>query len=200
MNSIKKVAFILFQDFETLDVFGPAEILGRLKDNFLVEFYSVSGGIVSNMHNVSVSTKPLSSAKAEDTVLIIPGGIGTRKLVNDVNFLDNIKRIAESSEYILTICTGSALLAKTGLLDGKKATSNKIAFEWVKNQSRSVEWIKKARWVKDGNIYSSSGISAGIDMTLGFVSDYLGYETAKRLSAEIEYNWQENPEMDNFAL
>ena len=200
MNSVKEAAFILFQDFETLDVFGPAEILGRLKDNFHVEFYSVSGGIVSNMHNVSVPTKPLLSAKAEDTVLIIPGGIGTRKLVNDFNFLDKIKRLAESSEYILTICTGSALLAKTGLMDGKKATSNKIAFEWVKNQSCSVEWIKKARWEKDGNIYSSSGISAGIDMTLGFVSDYLGYETAKRLSIEIEYNWQENPEIDNFAL
>jgi len=200
MNSVKEAVFILFQDFETLDVFGPAEILGRLKDNFHVEFYSVSGGIVSNMHNVSASTKPLPDAKTEDTVLIIPGGIGTRKLVNDVNFLDKLKRIAESSEYILTICTGSALLAKTGLMDGKKATSNKIAFEWVKNQSCSVEWIKKARWVKDGNIYSSSGISAGMDMTLGFVSDYLGYETAKRLSIEIEYNWQQNPEIDNFAL
>ncbi len=56
MNSVKEVAFILFQDFETLDVFGLAEILGRLKDNFHVEFYSVSGGIVSNMHNVSVFT------------------------------------------------------------------------------------------------------------------------------------------------
>jgi putative intracellular protease/amidase len=200
MNSVEEAAFILFQDFETLDVFGPAEILGRLKDNFHVEFYSVSGGIVSNMHNVSVSTKSLPDAKAEDTVFIIPGGIGTRKLVNDVNFLDKLKRFAESSEYILTICTGSALLAKTGLIDGKKAASNKIAFEWVKSQSCSVEWIKKARWVKDGNIYSSSGISAGIDMTLGFVSDYLGYETAKRLSIEIEYNRQENPEIDNFAL
>ncbi len=200
MNSDKEAAFLLFQDFETLDVFGPAEILGRLKDNFRVEFYSVSGGIVSNMHNVSVSTKPLPDAKAEDMVLIIPGGIGTRKLVNDVNFLDKLKHIAEFSEYILTICTGSALLAKTGLMDGKKATSNKIAFEWVKSQSCSVEWIKKARWVKDGNIYSSSGISAGMDMTIGFVSDYLGYETAKRLSTEIEYDWQENPEIDNFAL
>ena len=63
----------------------------------------------------------------------------------------------------------------------------------------NVNWIKKARWVKDGNIYTSSGVSAGMDMTLGFVADYIDYDTAQQQSREIEYNWQEDPDLDPFA-
>jgi len=80
--------------------------------------------------------------------------------------------------YVLTVCTGSILLAKTGFLNGKQATSNKRLFSFTK-RIPGVNWIKKSRWVQDGSVYTSSGVSAGIDMALGFVSDQLGHNSAK---------------------
>jgi transcriptional regulator GlxA family with amidase domain len=106
--------------------------------------------------------------------------------------------LANKAEYILTVCTGSILLSKTGLLDGKKATSNKRLFAWT-YESPNVHWIKKARWVRHGKIYTGSGVSAGIDMTLGFVSDLLGRGTAKQQANEIEYDCKENSEWDPFS-
>jgi transcriptional regulator GlxA family with amidase domain len=110
-----------------------------------------------------------------------------------------MKSLAKNAEFIFTVCTGSILFSKTGLLDGKKATSNKRVFSLTSKESPDVNWIKKARWVKDGNIYTSSGISAGIDMALGFISDLLGYPIAKQQSNEIEYDWKEDPDWDPFS-
>lgn len=111
--------------------------------------------------------------------LIIPGGIGVRELVKNEIFLNHLKLISNKAEYILTICTGSILLSKTGLLNNKRATTNKRIFTWTR-EFPDVFWVKKARWINDGNIYTSSGVSAGIDMTLGFIADLLGYEVAKK--------------------
>ncbi len=120
-----RVGILLFEDFETLDVFGPVEILGRLKEHYQVDFYSELGEIVNNCHGVSIETKKLENISDGVDIFLIPGGFGTRKEVNNKNLIDVIKQIAEFSKYVLTVCTGSALLAKTGLLDNRFATSNK---------------------------------------------------------------------------
>jgi len=91
------------------------------------------------------------------------------------------------------------MLAKAGLLDGRKATSNKRSFDWVRASSNDVDWIKEARWVVDGKFYTSSGVSAGMDMALGFVSDIYGKETAERIAFSIEYNWQQDRTKDDFC-
>jgi putative intracellular protease/amidase len=192
------VGVLLFEDFETLDVFGPVEIFGRLKDHYHINFYSSTGGLVKNTHGVSIVTDTLTRIKEGTGIFLIPGGYGTRKIVDDGLLVNAIKQISELSSYVLTVCTGTALLAKTGLLDGRQATSNKRALEWVMTQGKNVHWIKKARWVVDGKYYTSSGVSAGMDMTLGFLSDLHGIEFARKVSFEIEYNWQENKEEDNF--
>ena len=125
--------------------------------------------------------------------------MGTRTLVNDKKLIAELTKLSANAKYIFTVCTGSSLFSQTGLLDGKKATSNKKALSWTKSIAQNVIWIDKARWVKDGNIYSSSGVSAGIDMSLGFVADLLGYDIDKQKSIEIEYSWQENATIDEFA-
>lgn len=104
------------------------------------------------------------------------------------------------SKYCLSVCTGSALLAKTGLLNNKKATSNKKAFEWVKSINANVLWIEKARWVVDQKYYTSSGVSAGIDMVLGFVAERFGMIEAKKIAENIEYIWNSDPNNDPFAV
>ena len=190
---------ILFNNFETLDLFGPIEVLGRLKDHFTVQFYSQEGGIIVSSQNVPILTKSMPELNSTHYILLIPGGIGTRELVKNEVFINQLKSLSRNAEYILTVCTGSILFSKTGLLDGKKATTNKRVFFWTKSESPEVTWIKKARWIKEGNIYTSSGVSAGIDMTLGFVADVLGYDVAKQQGIEMEYDWKEDSAWDPFS-
>ncbi|MEP7377055.1 MAG: DJ-1/PfpI family protein [Chitinophagaceae bacterium] len=194
------VAILLFEEFETLDVFGPVEILGRLKGKYQISFYSMSGGLVKNGHGVSILTQNIDEIINGVDIFLIPGGHGTRIEVDNIQLIDKIRTICQLSQFVFTVCTGTAILAKTGLLDGKKATSNKRAFDWVITQGENVNWIRKARWIKDGKFYTSAGVSAGMDMTLGFLEDMHGLEFARKTAFEIEYDWVENMEEDHFYL
>jgi putative intracellular protease/amidase len=193
------IAILLFEDFETLDVFGPVEIFGRIKDHYLINFYSESGGLVKNNHGVAIQTEKLENIKNDTGIFLIPGGYGTRREVDNHQLIDKIKEISRVSNFVLTVCTGTSLLAKTGLLDGKRATSNKRAFDWVITHGEKVNWIRKARWIKDEKFYTSAGVSAGMDMTLGFLSDIHGIEFARKIAFEIEYNWVEDMDEDAFS-
>ena len=193
-----KFNVILFNGFETLDVFGPVEVIGKLDSHYQIDFYSQSGGPIRSSQNVRVESKGIDEIAEIDTILIT-GGMGTRTEVTNQIFIDQISRLAVNAEYVLTVCTGTALLARTGLIKGKKATSNKIAFEWVREQDKEVKWVRKARWINDGKFYSSSGVSAGIDMALGFVSDRYGIDVAEKIARGIEYIWNKDKENDPFC-
>ncbi|NLZ73589.1 MAG: DJ-1/PfpI family protein [Bacteroidales bacterium] len=193
------VAILLFADFETLDVFGPVEIFGRASDLYSIKFYSLKGGSISNKQGVSIVTHKLDSISPKAKLLLVPGGMGTRTEVNNDLLISKMKKIAIQSDYVLTVCTGSALLAKTGLLDNKEATSNKKAFSWVITTGKRVLWNRKARWTTDGKFYTSSGVSAGMDMVLGFLSDRHGIDFARQISTDIEYLWTENKDCDTFT-
>ena len=181
------INFLFFENLETLDIFGPIEILARI-DNANLHYVSLQGGLVQSRQGYFVETEDLSQINP-DGIFVIPGGHGTRALVNDEHFLTELKTLCQNAEYVLSICTGSALLAKAGVLDGRKATSNKKAFEWVKSLSENVNWIPQARWTVDGKYYTSAGVSAGMDMALGFVSDIFGKEKAHQIASDIEYTW-----------
>ncbi len=132
-------------------------------------------------------------------VLLIPGGIGTRKQIANPQFLAELKRLAETSRLVATVCTGSFLLARTGLIDGRKATSNKRAFQLVKTNAPKVNWIAKARWVEDGKYFTSSGVSAGMDMALAVIAKLLGREKSLEVASRAEYEWHEDSSWDPFA-
>ena len=193
------VNIILYNYFETLDAFGPIEIFGRLCKYFKIQLFSMYGGIIRSSHDVPIVTSSFNELKSKNNILFIPGGKGTRELVNNIRFLKALELFAQESKFILTVCTGSVLLSKTGLLDAKRATTNKRSMEWAFLESPKVKWIKTARWVKDENIYTRAGISAGMDMSLGYISDILGYEVAKKQSIEIEYDWKEDSNWDPFS-
>lgn len=191
---------ILFPNFETLDVFGPVEVLGRL-DDVGIAYYSLNGGIIENSDNIQIVTQAISELQSDkaNSVLFVPGGFGTRQEVLNTKLMQAIKEQGDTSKYVLSVCTGSALLAKSGLLDNKGATSNKRAFEWAMSTNSLVKWNSKARWVVDGKFYTSSGVSAGMDMALGFVADIFGIEEAKKIAFEIEYVWNNDKENDAWA-
>ncbi|HNY17124.1 MAG TPA: DJ-1/PfpI family protein [Treponemataceae bacterium] len=194
-----QVNVVLFDGFETLDAYGPVEIFGRIGDQFSVRFFSALGGAVSSAQGVRAITEPFSALESAGGILLVPGGAGTRALVRDAAFVSALRAFAEASEYVLTVCTGSVLFSKTGLLDGREATTNKRVFAWAPQESPSVKWVRKARWVRDGVFYTSSGVSAGMDMAYAFVSDLLGEEVARRQANEIEYFRHADPNDDPFA-
>jgi transcriptional regulator GlxA family with amidase domain len=131
--------------------------------------------------------------------MLVPGGIGTRCEVNNGSMLEWLRRRAAEAEIVTSVCTGAALLARAGLLDGRRATSNKLAFKWVTEQGPAVKWIKQARWVVDGKFATSSGVSAGIDMTLAVIARIVGAEAAERIAIRMEYDWHRDPSWDPFA-
>jgi len=116
------VITVLSNDFETLDVFGPIEVLGRLPDPFNPLFFSITGGIITSSQQVPVMTRPLSELKSSGYILFIPGGTGARDLVNNEGYIATLRSLAENAEFILTVCTGSIILSRTGILDGRNAT------------------------------------------------------------------------------
>lgn len=192
-----KINILLFDDFETLDAFGPIEIFGRVAE-FELNYFSLLGGVIKSSHGAGIVTLPLDKAEKSAT-LVIPGGMGTRKLAHDEQFLSSISPYINGSEFCLSICTGAAILAKCGALDGRKATSNKQALDWVKTTGERVRWADSARWCVDGKFYTASGISAGIDMALGFVADRHGRERAEKIARDVEYIWNSDRECDAFA-
>ena len=188
---------LLFRDFETLDAFGPVEVFGGVPE-FSVRCVSTDGGMVVSAQGVRVWTEALEEGP-EAEVLLVPGGMGTRRLAGDAAYLAGLKAAALRSAYVLTVCTGSALLAATGLLDGLRATSNKRAFDWAVSVNPRVRWVSRARWVVDGKYYTSSGVSAGMDMALGFLEDRLGRDRAEEAARRIEYVRNADRDEDPFA-
>ncbi len=188
--------FLLFDQFESLDLFGPVEIFGGTPGACMY-YISMDGGLVSSVQGAQILTLKAGALPA-GSVLLIPGGMGTRSLVKNDVFLGRLAELAGQAAFVLSVCTGSALLAASGILKGKKATSNKSVFAWVKNTGEA-EWVRQARWVQDGKYYTASGVSAGIDMALGFVADQYGRDAADEIAKRAEYIWNDDAGCDPFA-
>ena len=199
MRSKRTLGVVLFEGFELLDVFGPLEMFGLAADHFEIRLISQTGGVVASRQGPkSVCDDSFQSAPAID-VLLVPGGIGTRREVNNPVMLDWLKERSQQAELVASVCTGSALLAKAGVLDGIRATSNKLAFAWTASQSEKVQWQQQARWVEDGKVFSSSGVSAGIDMSLAVIAKLVSQQAAEDAANFAEYSWQRDANCDPFA-
>lgn len=194
---------LFFDGYETLDAMGPIEFLHHapgVQMHYISAASVPEGGsmLVRSAQGFAVETQRIEDLP-EGSVLLIPGGMGTRSLVKDRLFLQNLAKLVQQSHTCLSVCTGSALLAATDALDGLPATTNKRAFGWVRSIRPQVKWRERARWVRAGKFYTSSGVSAGMDMTLGFVADRWSAETAQEIASRCEYLWQNDPDTDPFA-
>ncbi|MFN7985684.1 MAG: DJ-1/PfpI family protein [Vicinamibacterales bacterium] len=195
----KVVGIVLYPGFEVLDVFGPVEMWSYVPE-FQVVMLSEKGGSVRSAQGVDVTAQYSFTTAPPLDILMVPGGVGTlTELGNDV-LLDYLKAQNARTQVTTSVCTGSALLAKTGMLKGHKATSNKNFFTMAVDQDPSVDWVVKARWVDDGKFVTSSGVSAGTDMALGLVMKLFGKARAQQLARSLEYEWHDDPTVDPFAL
>ncbi|MBX2846827.1 MAG: DJ-1/PfpI family protein [Acidiferrobacterales bacterium] len=199
MGVQKTIGVVLFDGFELLDVFGPLEMFGLLPEKFDINLLAENEGVVKSAQGPkSVIDYSLKESREYD-ILFVPGGMGVRTEINNQFLLGWLSERAQTSEFVTSVCTGSALLAKAGVLDGRRATTNKRAFNWVVSQNDKVDWIREARWVEDGNIFTSSGVSAGMDMSLALISRILGEDVSEQVAIWAEYDWHRNPNWDPFA-
>lgn len=199
MKQTRSIGVVLFPGFELLDVFGPLEMFGMAPDHFQIHLLAEQAGTVASGQGPKSIVDRSFGEKGFYDILLVPGGMGTRREVDNPAMLAWLQTQAAEAEYIASVCTGSALLAKAGLLDGLRATTNKRAFAWATSQSPLVNWQRQARWVEDGKYFSSSGVSAGMDMSLALIAKLLGLKTAEEIAARAEYEWHRQADWDPFA-
>ncbi|MEO9528022.1 DJ-1/PfpI family protein [Roseibium sp.] len=197
---MKSIGALVFPGFETLDLFGPLEFFGWLPNEFNISTVGDTAGYVTCRSGQRVAVDHLVDESDDYDLLLVPGGPGTP--VEEVNEAINdwIRAASEKADIVMSVCTGSALLARTGVLDGRKATTNKMRFNWAVQFGPKVDWIGKARWVEDGKFFTSSGVSAGMDMSLAVIARVLDRETARHVARCAEYSWTEDPASDPFAV
>ena len=188
----RNTAILLFDDVEVLDFAGPFEIFSvtnELNDDKLFQVYTVSltRAAVRAKNGLSVNADySLGDCPAPD-VLILPGGVGTRKLLEVPVVIDWVRACAAAAEQVLSVCTGSLLLARAGLLEGLKATTHHRVFDLLAELAPRTEILKGQRFVDNGRIVTSAGVSAGLDASLHVVGQLCGPELARRTAAYIEY-------------
>jgi putative intracellular protease/amidase len=190
---------VLYPQFELLDVFGPVEMFGNLGSRLKVVMVAEAAGPVTSTQGPIVRADYGFDDCPELDMLLVPGGRGTIQQLTNKALLDWLRQRAEKAEIVMSVCTGSALLAKAGLLDGRRATSNKQLFQFAVGQGPKVQWVKEARWVDDGNRVTSSGVSAGIDMALHVIARLYGDAVAQKLADGTEYQWHRDANNDPFA-
>jgi transcriptional regulator GlxA family with amidase domain len=201
---------IIFPGFQALDAFGPLDALNTLSLLSPLNLYVIAQTMApvstkppmpnphgSNFAQSIVPTHTFTTVPPLD-VLIIPGGMGTSH-PGIQPAIDFVKKVYPSLQYLITVCTGAGVAARAGVLDGKKATTNKM--QWVPNIALrpEVTWIAHARWVVDGNIWSSSGVSAGLDAVFAFMGAVYGDKLAERVADILEYDRHTDPSWDPFA-
>jgi len=207
-SPVRRVAVVLFEGFTVLDVYGPVQAFasartarpdGSWHRHFeIVTVAEKAGPVKAGEGPTTHADYAFSDAPAYD-ILLVPGGFGTRQAINNAPLLLALTAASRKAAITTTVCTGSALLARTGLMDGRPATSNKVAWDWVVQQGPKVLWKRKARWVDDGNLVTSSGVSAGTDMALALIARMHGREMALTTARNMEYTWHEQADDDPFA-
>jgi len=195
----RTLGVMLYPDFELLDNFGPMEMFGNMQGAIEMTTVASEAGLVKSAQGTRVhADHGLDDCPKLDMVLV-PGGMGTRAAVDDARLVDWLRRRSQDAEFVMTVCTGSALLAQTGLIDGRRATTNKAFFIWPETTWPKVGWVREARWVEDGKFWTSSGVSAGIDMALAVIARIAGQEAADLLATGTEYEWHRDAGWDPFA-
>lgn len=196
---------VLYEGFELLDMFGPLEMFTALPPEMLqVVMIAENHGPV---RAGSMANSPMPEFHAEFgfddapalDLILLPGGVGTFTELENVSLLNFLKQRSASARITASVCSGSAILARAGLLDGKRATSNKMFFNLAVMQSDQVDWQTQARWVDDGNMVTSSGVSAGMDMSLAIIERLFGEEIALTIANGAEYTWHRDANIDPFA-
>ena len=158
---MKKLAAYVFPGFQTLDFFGPIEMLGGLRDDIEITLVAENLDPVPNVNGHKILPEKTFADSHDYDLLFIPGGDSALVVAKNKAVSDWLIKTSANAELVMTVCTGSVLLATTGVLDGHRATTNKQDFIQTIPLGPKVDWVKKARWVEDGSYVRMKNISLG---------------------------------------
>jgi transcriptional regulator GlxA family with amidase domain len=223
----KKYGVVLYDGFQLIDVCGPIDVLNVLTthiDGISLSLIAETKSPVSTFPKkwpAEMGMPPFTTSQtlqpthtfetaSQLDVLIIPGGMGcfdpdpANVGKPDAAVVKPIVKFILAQypklQYLITVCTGAGIASQTGLLDGKKATTFKGAWKVIPLWRPEVEWVSKARWVVDGNIWTSSGVCSGTDLMFAFVKRIHGEKIAKEISVWMEYTRHEDSDSDPFGI
>lgn len=196
---MRKMAALVFPGFQTLDFFGPIEMLGGFTDEIEVITVAKSPEPVASRHGQKISVDKVLADKDDYDLLFIPGGDSALIAAQDAELMQWVRNTSANAERVMAVCTGTILLGMSGVLDGKRATTNKLDFTSTVHHAPQVNWVKKARWVEDGKFFTSSGVSAGMDMALAVAAGLFGLEQAEDMAISCEYDWHKDASWDPFS-
>ena len=191
---MRNVAILVFPDVEILDFCGPFEVFSRASGisqppAFKVFTLAEKLGPVRTHNGLVVNPDYKLDDGRQPKLLLVPGGQGTRPLIHNASLLEWIKAKSAVAELTLSVCTGSLLLAKAGLLDGLGATTHWASLDLLQQLAPKATVHRDRRYVDNGRIVCSAGIAAGIDMSLHIVERLLGSEAAIKTARQMEYPW-----------
>ncbi|KAF2727522.1 class I glutamine amidotransferase-like protein [Polyplosphaeria fusca] len=226
-NRTLSFGVVIFPGYEPLDVYGPLEIMIQLSQTYPITLSIIShkvGPVTSRapphrmdpsgplmefdsmIGSSTVATHTFENAPELDAILV-PGGIGVFALVttNDTSVEDFVVERFDRAEYILTVCNGATLVARSGLMNGLPATATKSVWNIVTAEGESykgkgIKWMPSARWVETEKVWSSSGVSAGMDMMAAWTKHFYGGSEVGKMLNGIEYAAHTDPHWDPFSV
>ncbi|HSQ41827.1 MAG TPA: DJ-1/PfpI family protein [Fibrobacteraceae bacterium] len=182
-----EIAILVFDQMTALDAIGPFDVLKFLPGAKVHLVSAFPGPITLNGSTTALLPQNARDAFPHPDVLVVPGGPGISKLMEDQNLLDWIAKVHEITQWTTAVCTGSLLLGKAGLLQGKRATSHWMALEKLRGLGAQPV---QDRVVRDGKLITAAGVSAGIDMALSLAGLLCGDTVAQTIQLAIEYDPQ----------
>ena len=189
----RQLGVLLFDGVEELDAVGPWDVLAAWtrhfpQDDWAVTALSRDGGPVTAAKGLVLGAHCSFADAPRLDVLVHPGGQGTRPLTRDDAHLDWVRAQRDTAELMTSVCTGSLVYAAAGLLHGRPATTHWIALDELRALDPTVQVRPDDRWVDDGDVITSSGVSAGIDMALHLVQRLAGDQRARQVRRAIQYD------------
>ena len=192
MTTQRTVGILVFPDVEVLDFCGPFEVFsvagpGMEPRPFTVRLIATEPGPIRAVNGLSVNPDYTMDTAPQPEILLVPGGIGTRPLLDRPDVLAYVGATAAKAELVLSVCTGSLVLAKAGLLEGLSATTHWLAYDLLESIAPNTTVKRDQRVVDNGRIVCSAGVSAGIDMSFHILSRLIGDEAARKTAHYIEW-------------
>jgi transcriptional regulator GlxA family with amidase domain len=190
--SARCVAIVAFPGVTLLDISGPAQVFAELQEidpssaGYSLSYLSTSGGLVQTDVGMMVDTAPISSVSPHQVdTLVIPGGPGIWQLRQDPLLMDWISEVLPQARRIASVCLGAFVLAWTGVLDGKRAVTHWRYCPRLADGFSKIHVEPNAIFVKDGHVWSSAGVSAGIDLALAMIEEDFGHTTALDIARRL---------------
>ncbi|KAF4415951.1 ThiJ/PfpI family protein [Fusarium austroafricanum] len=199
---------VLAFNYQVVDAAGPTDILAaadRRALKHITKYVPISEELISRapefeFHHIGVTKEPVKLGTSNMIILptttadecpeldiLLVSGPPLGGFILDPKFVALIRKHNAAGKLIFTNCTGASLVASTGVLDGRKATVNKVEYEWVKKQWPKVDWIREKTWIADGNIWTGSGAVAGTDMVSHWLKENYGLGVLLQAAATLDY-------------